>query len=78
MKSPMAEMGTKLQEDLRKAKQALELAASIMDYCGGDAWERECTKEDRDKFDKLYKEIMNGQINNKDKASAKSRSNRKV
>ena len=33
--------------------EALETAESVMDYCAGDAWERECTKEDRDKFAEL-------------------------
>ena len=40
-----------------KILRALELADSIMDYCGGDAWERECTKDDRNEFGKLYEEI---------------------
>lgn len=48
----------KMQSDLRNAKKALKLAYWIMDYCGGDKWERECTAEDRKKFHKLYDKIM--------------------
>jgi hypothetical protein len=41
----------------RKARQALRLAVSIMDYCAGDKWERECTAQDRAKFEKLMEEL---------------------
>jgi hypothetical protein len=40
-----------------KILRALELADSIMEYCGGDAWERECTRDDRNEFSKLYEEL---------------------
>lgn len=46
-----------VEADLRKALRALKLAIDIMDYCQGDKWERECTKEDREKFDKLHDEL---------------------
>lgn len=29
-----------------------------MDYCSGDAWERECTQGDRQQFNKLYEELF--------------------
>jgi len=41
-----------------KIKEALDLAKGIMDYCQGDAWERECTQADREKFDKIYEELF--------------------
>lgn len=47
-----------LANQLRKAKKALKLADGIMDYYGGDAWERECTEKDRKKYNELYKELM--------------------
>lgn len=47
------------KKKLSKAMEAIELADSIMAYAAGDAWERECTKEDRDKFRKLYEELNN-------------------
>lgn len=56
--SEMKTLGEKLQKDLRKAKRALRLADSIMAYCGGDRWERECTEPDRVKYSKLYKELF--------------------
>jgi thiamine pyrophosphate-dependent acetolactate synthase large subunit-like protein len=46
------------QRKLRKAMQALRLANDVMSYCQGDAWERECTKDAREKFDKLYTQLM--------------------
>jgi hypothetical protein len=42
----------------KKARKAMRLAKSVMDYCGGDAWEREVTQKDREKFDKLYDEVF--------------------
>lgn len=47
-----------LQSQLRKAKRAMKLANGVMEYCGGDKWERECTQADRNKFNKIYKEIF--------------------
>jgi hypothetical protein len=41
-----------------KIKEALELAKAILDYCPGDAWERECTAADRQRFDELYNELF--------------------
>ena len=38
-------------------EQALELAEGILFYVLGDAWERECTEDDRNKFYSLYDEI---------------------
>lgn len=37
--------------DIKEFIRAIILASRVMDYCGGDKWERECTKEDRSKFD---------------------------
>ncbi len=37
--------------------KALQLAEDTMDYCGGDAWERECTADDRAEFSKLLEDI---------------------
>jgi hypothetical protein len=45
-----------MQEE--KLIEALHLAKSIMDICGGDAWERECTEEDRGRFGDLYDELF--------------------
>lgn len=47
----------RLQKQLRDAKRALALADSIMAYCGGDRWERECTAKDRAKYHVLYKSV---------------------
>lgn len=46
------------KQQLRLAKQALKLADSIMEYCAGDAWERECTEKDRAKFNALYERLF--------------------
>lgn len=48
----------KMQNDLRRAKRALALADSIMDYCQGDKWERKCTEKDRKKFSKIFEQLM--------------------
>lgn len=48
------------QQRLRLALRALKLADGIMEYCGGDKWERECTEVDRKKFDELYTRIKEG------------------
>lgn len=40
------------------AMRALKLADGVMFYCGGDAWERECTESDREEFDKLYEQLL--------------------
>jgi hypothetical protein len=47
-----------LKRQLNEAKRALKLAESIMSYCQGDRWERECTAEDRAKFNKIYEKIF--------------------
>ena len=39
-------------------EEALELAKGIMDTCQGDAWERECTEEDRNRFQEIYKKYF--------------------
>ena len=44
--------------DNDKAKKALRLAKGVMEYCQGDAWERECTEEDRRHFEELYFELI--------------------
>lgn len=48
----------KMRHDLRRAKRALVMADSIMNYCQGDKWERECTKKDRKKFDKIFEKMI--------------------
>lgn len=40
-----------------KILRALELAEDTLDYCQGDSWERECTKDDREKFAELLVQI---------------------
>ncbi len=45
------------KQKLRLALRAIRLADGVMEYCGGDAWERECTQPDRDKFNELYKKL---------------------
>lgn len=39
--------GEKIQEEI---VEALSLAKEIIDYCCGDAWERECTEKLRNRF----------------------------
>lgn len=51
------------RQRLTLALRALRLAESIMEYCGGDAWERECTEKDRAKFNELYERIT-GRVSN--------------
>jgi len=46
------------REQAEAILRALELADGIMDYCGGDAWERECTADDRTQFAELYESIQ--------------------
>ena len=41
-----------------KLIEAIEIAKGIIDYCGGDAWERECTQESRDRFQEIYEELF--------------------
>jgi hypothetical protein len=41
-----------------KLIEAIEIAKDIIDYCGGDAWERECTQEARDRFQEIYEELF--------------------
>lgn len=48
----------KLVLDLRRAKQALRLANSVMEYCSGDAWEREVTAQQRKKFNRLFLQVL--------------------
>lgn len=47
----------RLAELLSKALSAIDSAKEVMDYCGGDAWERECTEADRKQFTVLVGEI---------------------
>ena len=46
-----------LLAELSKALTALDIAKSVMDYCGGDDWERDCTRDERQRFDTLLSEI---------------------
>ena len=41
-----------------KLIEAIKIAKDIMDYCGGDAWERECTQEARGRFQEIYDELF--------------------
>jgi hypothetical protein len=43
-----------LKAKLALALDALELAEGVMSYCQGDAWERECTEDAREKFRVTY------------------------
>ncbi len=43
---------------IEKMIEALTLAKGILDYCPGDAWERECTHDDRNRFNELYDELF--------------------
>lgn len=47
-----------MHSNTEKMIEALHLARSIMDYCLGDSWERECTASDRQAFDKIYDELF--------------------
>lgn len=58
MKSSQEVELQRLRLTLRRARRALKLADGIMEYCGGDAWEREATADDRKKFDELYEQVM--------------------
>lgn len=42
--------------------EALEVAKEIIDYCGGDAWERECTAEARERFYELYEKYCPSEV----------------
>jgi hypothetical protein len=44
-------------EKLALALEAVELADGVMSYCAGDAWEREATASDRDRFDEIYAKL---------------------
>lgn len=41
-----------------KLIEAIVLAKEIIDYCGGDSWERECTSQSRNKFYEIYSDIF--------------------
>jgi hypothetical protein len=45
-------------ERLTLALEALQLADGVMAYCGGDAWERECTADDRGRFATIYAKLF--------------------
>lgn len=45
--------------DLDLAKEALELARGVIDYCGGgDAWERECNQPAMDRFEEICNQLI--------------------
>ncbi len=46
------------KQKLRLALRALKLADGVMEYCAGDAWERECTAADRKKFEEIYDQLV--------------------
>jgi hypothetical protein len=54
----MAEETKLLRAKFRLALKALRIADSVMEYCGGDKWERECTKDERAKFYKIYEKLV--------------------
>ena len=56
MSAPMDVLAV-AQQKLDRAMEALELAEGVMDYCGGDAWERECTEADRTRFAEFMEEL---------------------
>lgn len=41
-----------------KLIEALHLAKEVLNICGGDAWERECSESSRCKFEELYEELF--------------------
>lgn len=52
------EVMAELIAEHEKAIAALEHANIVIDYCGGDAWERECTEDDRAAFHTLYEQVV--------------------
>lgn len=47
-----------LEEKLKKALEAIELAYGVMSYSRGDSWERECTEESFNKFLNIKSELI--------------------
>ena len=48
---------TELEAQAVELRKAIQLADGIMAYCQGDAWERECTEEDRKAFDEICNKL---------------------
>lgn len=46
-----------LKAKLEIAAKALDLAETVMDFCQGDEWERECTADMRTEFRNLYEDF---------------------
>ena len=47
-----------IEEKLKKALEAIELAYDVMSYSRGDSWERECTEESFNKFLNIISELI--------------------
>ena len=47
-----------LERRIGIAETAIECASGIIDYCAGDAWERECTEDARNTFSSIYSELF--------------------
>lgn len=52
------DMSLTIEQKLAIAMEALELANGVMEYCGGDAWEREVTRDDRLRFSDLHEMLL--------------------
>jgi len=39
-------------------EEAMHIASEVMEYCQGDAWERECTENKRNRFDEIYNKFF--------------------
>lgn len=46
------------QNRIALMEEALRLASGIIDYCPGDVWERECTGDDRMRFQEIYRQLF--------------------
>lgn len=53
----MSDDVNQLKEKLALAMEALDLAEGIMSFSRGDAYERECTDEDYQKFTEIYQQF---------------------
>jgi len=47
----------KLRKENKKLREAVSLAVSVMEYFGGDNWERECTLKEREELYSLLEEL---------------------
>lgn len=49
----------KLKKQNKELIKTLNLAGEVMDYCAGDSWERECTKDMREKVFGIIRKYKN-------------------